>query len=329
MKRLALVPQTLFLLLAAPATFAAAARFEKVTEHVYWLQLTAEGPICTAVVTENSVLLVNPPPQPELGDVFAALRRVTSKPVNWVVNTDYSHERTGGGRELVKQGAAILESKELRRLASSVLRNEPQAAPAAAKEKTAGPGARKTDEAERLIFGHQVRLFPDNLEVRIFSLQFKAHTAGDVVVYIPAEKVLIVGDLFMSGSYPDINREGGEGSVLGWLDGMRQVIETVPLLKSAMPQPKPDPARPLPEEKTLEELVVVVPGRGVRTNLQEMKSLLESSQKLRNEISRAVSAGRNRDTFMASQSLNAYRTFDNLDSFAGQLFDELAARKTK
>lgn len=319
----------LALLLLAPPTvaFAATARFEKVTDHFYWLQVQADGPAVGAVVTDGGILLVNPPAQPQLADVISALKVIKSKPLNWVVNTDYSYERNGGSSELARQGAAVLESKEQRRLASR--KGETPASPAGSKENEGIPDGKAREAGERLVFDRQVRVFPDNLEVRVFALQSPAHTGGDVVVFIPAEKVLIVGDLFHPGSYPVIDREPGAGSALGWFDGMKQAIDAVPLLKSAMPQPKPDPAKPQEEEKTLEELVVVVPGRGPRSNLQEMKDLLELSQKLRSEMARAVPRGRSREALISWSAASPYRVYSNLESFVSLLYDELTARKAK
>ena len=329
MKSLALLFLALPFLAKLPAAPAAEPRFQKVTDHCYWLQLQVDGPGYSAIVTENSVLVINPPAQPELNALLVALKKVTVKPVLWVVNTDYLYARHGGSAELARQGAVILQSRDLRRLAGPAPQNGPAAGAgspeqtgAAAVAKTPGPG-------EEMAFERQIHLFPDNLEVRVFAIQFRAHTAGDVVVFVPSEKLLIAGDLFTAGSYPEIDREGGEGTALGWLDGMRQVIEAVPLLKSAMPQPKPDPTKPPPEEKTLEEQVIVVAANGTVTNLQDVKDVFESAHKLRNEIARAAASARARDNILTSRTLNAYRGFYNLDPFATQLLAELVAQRAK
>ena len=108
----------------------------------------------------------------------------------------------------------------------------------------------------------------------------------------------------------------------------RAVIEAVPLLRSAMP-PRPSTATKAPalpaQEKTLEELVVVVPGHGRASNLAELKNLLENAQKLRTEVGRAVSAGRSRATLLGSVVLS-FREYKEVESFAGQLFDALSAK---
>ena len=171
-----------------------------------------------------------------------------------------------------------------------------------------------------------MQLFPGGVEVRIFSVGHKAHTGGDVVISLPAEKVLYVGDLYRAGSYPIIDGGGGGGSALGWLDGTKEVVESVKLLKSAMPQPRSSaPAAPGPE-KSLEEAIIVVPGHGPATNLKELKNLLEASQKLRVEITRALSSGRSRDALLSVPASEPFRSLKNFEAYASQLYDDLARK---
>jgi glyoxylase-like metal-dependent hydrolase (beta-lactamase superfamily II) len=320
MKKAGCVTILLWSLLAAFALQAAPLRFEKVSDHVYYLQPGPDAANVTAVSAEGGILLVNPPADPGLPPVLEALKRVANRPVRWVVNTDYLLERSGGGAILQGQGAALIASSDLRRLASAL--PEQMGKDAVAEEA-------RTDAGPRISFTRQMHLFPDNLEIRIIAVQHQAETAGDVVVFVPSERVLITGQLFVSGMFPEIDQAGGEGSALGWIDGLKQTIDAVPLLKSAMPQPKPDPNKPPPEEKTLAEQVTVIPGRGQRSDLREMKDLLEAALRLRNELARAIGSGRSREGAVSSSALGAVRSLGNFESFATRLFDELAAKRAK
>ena len=325
--------------LASPA--ASPPRFEKVSDHFYFLQPKTDASNVGAMVTDSGVLLINPPTEPDLPPVLDALRRLTQRSVRWVVHTDYQKEQAGGSSYFVMRGAQRLSSKDLRRLAAlpslsaeakpdkdaKKPSSEMQTAKAASPEEMRDNPASLPD----ILFGRQMRLYPDGVEVRLFALQQKAHTGCDVVVYLPAEKVLQVGDMYMTGSYPEIDMGEGAGSALGWLDGLKHVIETVPLLKTAIP-PRTEAekaAKAALEEKSLEELVAVIPARGPRSNLKEMKALLESAQKVRAEIARAVAAGRSRDTVLSLPSLGPYRINLNFDVFAGRLFDELTQAREK
>ena len=103
------------------ASNAAAPGFQKVSEHFYYLVSRTGAGITGALVTAEGVLLVDPPPEPEVAALQNALKAVTAKPVRWIVNTDYQQAQVGGIATFLKQGAAIIASKELDRLAASIV----------------------------------------------------------------------------------------------------------------------------------------------------------------------------------------------------------------
>jgi len=301
----------------------AAARLEKISDHYYCYRPDAAGLNTGALVTGDGVLLINPPGGLELPGVLEALKRITPGPVRWVVGTDYRIALGGGPAILAERGAAVIGSEALRPLLSS-------AHPALEL-----PASSPAEPARLSIaFGRQMRLFPGGIEVRIFAVQHKARSAADVAVFIPSEKVLQLGDLYNAGSYPEIDETGGGGSAAGWIDGIRQVIESVPLLKPAIPAPKP--AKPAPRtpsakglpapEKTLEEEINVITGHGPRSNLMELKTLLEACQKLRAEIAKLAAAGVAREDLLSSTTLAAFRTYNGFDAYALQLFDSVAKK---
>lgn len=282
---------------------AAESRFEKLSEHCYTLQ---DGTGVAAVITEDGVLLVNPPEEPGVTTAVDALRRLTQKPVRWMVATDYRFAISKGAAYFGERGAVLLTSKEQAEVLSSL------------------PGGNSTPAAvDRLIFGNQVRLFPGGVEVRIFGVRKRAHTGGDVVVFIPSDKVVAVGDLYTSGSYPDIDRDPGRGDALGWIEGMKQVIDSIPLLKPAITQPKPE-IKP-EEEKTLEQQVLVFSSYGAPSDLQQMKDLLSASQKLRVRIEWIIARRRTCESFLSSPEAVEFQNHGNLESYATALFSALSA----
>ncbi len=297
----------------APAAMVPAPAFIKASSHFYYLEFAPGTPNTGAVVTSEGVLLIDPPPDAETPALLSALKALTSRPVRWVVMTDYQRARAGGAATFVKQGAALICSKELNRLAT--------AASAPGLDPALPPAPDASDP--RFVFGGQLHLFPAGIEIRIIAIRHRARTAGDVIVFVPSEKVLQVGDLFNPATYPIIDNGPGEGSAPGWIDGLKQAVESVPLLKSAMPQPKPEPTAPPEPELTVEETVTVIPAYGAPANLQQMKSLLAVVVKLRAEATRAVAAGRDREDFVRLLAADPYGTYGNLEAFAGQLFDDL------
>lgn len=302
--------------LAASPAPGTAARFQKVSAHFYYLQAKEGATNTGAVITGEGVLLIDPPPETEIPALLGSLKAVTGHAVRWVVNTDYQRAQTSGTATLLKQGAAVIGSNELERLASSIVIAYPG--------QTISPVPARP--YPRFLFGGQLHLFPAGIEVRIVAVKSKARTAGDVFVFLPTERILEVGELFTPASFPVIDSVPGEGTASGWIDGLKQVIESVPLLKSAMPQPRQEPPALPEQEKTLEETVTVIPGHGAPANLQQMKNLLVAAQKLRAQATKAIAAGRTREEFVKSLAPDAFDEYGNLEMFAGQLFDDLSRK---
>jgi glyoxylase-like metal-dependent hydrolase (beta-lactamase superfamily II) len=292
------------------------AGFQKVSPHFFYMQSTSGGANTGAVITTEGVLLIDPPPEAGVPAMLNALKALTSRPVLWIVATDYRQAYSGGLGVFLKQGATVIGSKELDRLAG--------AAPVPSPDQPEAPAPARPNP--RFLFGQQLHLWPANIEIRILAVRSKARTAGDVVVFLPSEKVLATGDFFSPSAFPIIDTDAGEGSARGWIEGLKQVVEAVPLLKSAMPQPKTETPVPPEPEKTLEEQVSVIPGHGDPANLQQMKELLAAAQKLRTEAYRAVTAGRTRDYFIKSLSADVFGGYGNLEAFASQLFDDLSRK---
>ncbi|HYK89985.1 MAG TPA: hypothetical protein VE398_14510 [Acidobacteriota bacterium] len=311
----ALLP--VFAVTAGLLGFAAVPRFEKVSDHCYYFQSKEETANVVAVVSDEGVLLVNPPADSE-HSALDAIRRLSTRPVRWVINTDYRLARSGGTDRFVEQGALLLGSRQIFELTETA-RASVSAGVEQPDRKIAG-----SDSTVHLMFQHQMRLFPGGTEVRVLAVQHKACTGGDVVVFVPSEKVLIVGNLFVEGRYPDIDSTPGGGSALGWLDAMKEVIDAVPLLKAAIPPKIPPKAEVKPgEEKSLEESIIVISAHGPQANLQDMKDLLDAAHKLRGETAKAVSAGRELDSFLTSPALEPFRSYEGFVPFVRQLFDEL------
>jgi len=298
-------------LLAGPSR-AMGAGFQKVSAHVFYMESKSGGWNTGAIVTTEGVLLVDPPPEQELPAMLASLRAVTARAVRWVVSTDYLAANAAGLNVLAKQGATVIWSKELDRLAGSA----PQADPAQSAAARPQP---------RFLISRQMQLYPGNVEIRILALKGKARTAGDVIVYYPAEKALFVGGFLTSDGFPVIDSAHGEGSAPGWIDALKQVIDFAPLLKSAMPQPRQEtpPAKAAEPEKSPEELVPVITAHGPPATLQSLKDLYAAAQKMRAQASRFVKAGRSREDFVKSLPSDVFGRYANFESFAGQLYDDL------
>jgi hypothetical protein len=102
------------------------------------------------------------------------------------------------------------------------------------------------------------------------------------------------------------------------VDGLKQVVDSIPVLKPAIPQAKVDPKTE--PEKTLEEGITVISAQGEISNLQNVKDFLSACIKLRADMAKAAKAGRRScEDFINSSRADVYRSYGNFEAYATQL----------
>ncbi len=315
----AIVAAVALLVAAAAGPAPAADRFTPVSGHCYFLPVEETGWNIAAVVTGQGTLLFDPPPEPDLTAVVSALERIPGGSVRWMVRTGFSFAQTAGVEHFAREGAVML---------SGFRQQEPLLPPA----KAEGAEAEGVLDYPRILrmeppayplftFKREMYLYPDDLEIRIQALPHAARTVADIVAYVPDEKVLFAGSLFEASRYPDIDASAG-GSASGWIDALEEVIGSIPLLIPAIPDK--ESAVSEQEEKTPEELVSVVSGRGEVSNLQSVKDVLEAAKGLRRGVSRAVGRGQSCQQYLDSQAAARYRIYGNFYPFGAELCRELS-----
>lgn len=169
----------------------------------------------TVIVGENGVILVDSGGSAEVGRHIArAVRRITHKPVTHVVNTHHHGDHYLGNAAF--EGASFISSEAcrglvletgaewLREMERAVGHKLPGTKPLAA-----GITYAEGTRTERLVQG--VRL--------VFWVPRGSHTAGDLLVYLPEDKVLIAGDVLVNGIVPTLQ----DGFVKNWLGTLEQI----------------------------------------------------------------------------------------------------------
>jgi glyoxylase-like metal-dependent hydrolase (beta-lactamase superfamily II) len=195
----------------------------KVQGNVYML-VGARSNIA-AQVSDDGILVVDTGTEAEAAKVAAALRKLSDKPVRWVVNTSADPDHTGG-------------NEVLPRLATSGKAGSGGAPRIVAHQNvlnrmSAGPKASQAAVPEALWPNDEyftpTKDFSFNGEAVVVYHVAGAHTDGDSIVHFRRSDVLATGDVFTPGRYPVIDLERG-GSVQGVIDAVNQVLRiTVPL----------------------------------------------------------------------------------------------------
>jgi glyoxylase-like metal-dependent hydrolase (beta-lactamase superfamily II) len=169
----------------------------------------------TVIVGDSGVILIDSGGSDEVGrHIATAVRRITNKPVTHVVNTHHHGDHYLGN--VAFEGATIVSSEMCRTMVldtghewleimeRDIGHRLPGTRPLAA-EVTYATGTRTET------FIHGVRL--------VFWVPRGSHTIGDLLVYLPDDKVLVAGDVLVSRVVPTLQ----DGFVKNWLGTLEEI----------------------------------------------------------------------------------------------------------
>ena len=173
--------------------------FDKLSDHAY--AYTAEGdPNTGIVVGDDAVLVSDTQATPVMAqDVIRRIRSVTDKPIDYVVLTHYHAVRVLGASAY---GAReIIASEETYDLiverGAADMKSEIERFPRLFRAVESVPGL----TWPTITFKGQVTLRLGKLDVQLLQLG-RGHTKGDTVVWLPADRILLSGDLVEFGATP-------------------------------------------------------------------------------------------------------------------------------
>jgi phosphoglycerate dehydrogenase-like enzyme/glyoxylase-like metal-dependent hydrolase (beta-lactamase superfamily II) len=150
------------------------------------------------VVFKDYVVVIDANFPKEAGEVIEAIRKTTTKPIRYVLDTHHHGDHAWGNAVWVKDGATIVAHRNC----AKILR---QTGPAEFASAGKGPNARKDVAASTLEFPTILfddRLVLDDGEQRVEFLHLgHSHTIGDAVAWLPKHKVLCTGDACVNGPY--------------------------------------------------------------------------------------------------------------------------------
>lgn len=148
-------------------------------------------------------------------------RKLTGKPVKWVINTGVQDHRWLGNGHFAARGAQIIALQRTTTTQARLGRGQIESLRPELKEQMDGTVPAVAPEA----FAGDTRtltLGGRTLELRYFA---DAHFAGDIVVWLPREKILFAGDHIyvdrLLGILPESNAET-------WLQAFQQAIALQP-----------------------------------------------------------------------------------------------------
>lgn len=189
--------------------------------------LAGAGGNIVVQIGEQGVLVVDTGLATMSDKVVAAIRKLSEKPLQYIVNTHAHPDHTGGNDAVRRAGVTITganvagnltdASEGARIFAHENVLNR-MSAPTG--QLAAAPfGEWPTDT---YVSGQKEFFFNDESAAVIF--QPKAHTDGDSIVYFRRSDVVAAGDIFVTTSYPFIDIARG-GSIQGEIDALNNILD--------------------------------------------------------------------------------------------------------
>lgn len=170
--------------------------------NVYWVE--GGGGNSTVIVGSNGVIVIDAKTTKAGGqELLDDIAKITPKPVTTVILTHSDGDHVNG-LAVFPAGVKVIAQENNKKEQDAALAKGGQGAPPADHQPTQLISKDKetaTIEGEKLEFYHWA----------------PAHTSGDLVVYLPAEKIVATGDIIAANNpYPRIHDEKS-GSSAGWI----------------------------------------------------------------------------------------------------------------
>lgn len=240
----------------------------QVTDNIY--MLTGAGGNIGLIIGEDGAFIVDDQFAPLTDKIKAKIAELTDKPVEFVINTHWHGDHTGGNENFGKAGALIVAHDNVRERMSSEQFSS-------AFNRTTPPSP---DEALPVVtFAEDVSFHINGETIHVFHVE-NAHTDGDAIIHFKNANVFHLGDTFFAGRFPYIDLDAG-GSIDGMISSANKVLsladDDTQIIPGHGPLSSPDDLKKyrdvmmkvrakvmimVREDKTLEEIIAANPTDG-------------------------------------------------------------------
>jgi glyoxylase-like metal-dependent hydrolase (beta-lactamase superfamily II) len=173
------------------------------------------------IIGDDAVLVVDTfISQAPARDLLAEIRKVTSLPVKYVVNTHYHLDHVAGNAIFTETGAAVIAHRNERawvRTENLKFFQQNGATP------TAEQRAQVAGLVEpQITYDHIIEVNLGSRSVRV--AYFPGHTGGDSVVYVPDANVVFAGDLGWNQRIPNLI----DATTSSWIETLDKLVAAHP-----------------------------------------------------------------------------------------------------
>lgn len=248
-------------------------------------------------VGDDGIVIVDDEYAPLADKIRAALKRITDKPVRFIINTHYHGDHTGGNALFQKDAPIIAQDNVRKRLQEGSEVGNLGSVKMQAKS--------QPKEALPIItFEHDVSVHLNGEDIRALHYPY-GHTDGDSIIFFPKSNVVHMGDDFVRYGFPFVDLAAG-GSVEGMAAAVEDVISKVPAD------------------------VKVIPGHGQISTVADMRPYVAMLRDTRAVVEKAVRDGKTLDQMKQEKILAPWQKwsgdFISTDAFLETLYNEITGK---
>jgi glyoxylase-like metal-dependent hydrolase (beta-lactamase superfamily II) len=172
----------------------------KVRDNFYMIR-SAQSGNCSVLVADDGVVLIDNKFEMDHDAIMAKLREITDKPVLYVIDTHLHADHSGGNATKQALGAKVIAHENARFQM--------------AKTQTTG--------LPNLTLEDHMRVYHGEFILDLYWLG-RGHTDGDIVIHLPEQKMIFMGDLFATWEpYVTLIHYAAGGSLREWTRTLERV----------------------------------------------------------------------------------------------------------
>ena len=261
--------------------------------------IAGAGANVTVQVGDDGVVVVDAGSTGGANAILTAIRKITSAPIRYVINTSADADHVGGNETIAKAGVTLLGTR-VTGLPNSSNFNGPGPGPASvlAMEQVLARMSAPTGQAAPFpVAGWPTETFPTGQKNMFLNgegieiiHQPAAHSDGDAVVFFRRSDVIAVGDVVDTTRFPVIDVSRG-GSIQGEIDALNRLVNlaipSVPII-------------------TREEGTLVVPAHGHVCDQFDVVAYRDMVTIIRDRVRDMKASGKTLDQITAAAPAKGY-----------------------
>ena len=283
--------------------------------------IAGAGGNAAAHIGPAGVVLVDSGSGPTAAAVLAAVRRLTARPIRYVINTSGDADHVGGNGVLSKAGQTILGFQGSSGVSEDVYTSGGAASILAHENVLAristSSALPSSEWPTKTYTGRSYSMYLNGEGIQVLHMP-AAHSDGDSIVFFRRADVIVSGDIVDTNRFPVIDTAKG-GSIQGEIDALNRLVEMM------------IPPFPL---RWREERTYVIPGHGFVADYGDVVEYRNVVTIVRDRVQEMVGRGMTLEQVKAADPTKGFRKRYGSDSgawttdmFVAAVFDGLSRRK--